>query len=60
MLINKPNIVILMADQLTASALRAYGNNVSLTPNIDKLAREGWYLIPPIATVRCARHRVHR
>lgn len=41
MLINKPNIVILMADQLTASALKAYGNNVSLTPNIDKLAREG-------------------
>ncbi|HBI09413.1 MAG TPA: choline-sulfatase, partial [Franconibacter pulveris] len=41
MLINKPNIVILMADQLTASALRAYGNKVSLTPNIDKLAREG-------------------
>ncbi|WP_312671086.1 choline-sulfatase [Pseudescherichia sp.] len=41
MLMNKPNIVILMADQLTASALRAYGNKVSLTPNIDKLAREG-------------------
>ncbi len=41
MLINKPNIVILMADQLTASALRTYGNNVSLTPNIDRLAREG-------------------
>lgn len=38
---NKPNIVILMADQLTASALRTYGNKVSLTPNIDKLAREG-------------------
>ncbi|MCT4700655.1 choline-sulfatase [Enterobacteriaceae bacterium H20N1] len=41
MLINKPNIVILMADQLTAGALRTYGNNVSLTPNIDKLACEG-------------------
>lgn len=41
MLINKPNIVILMADQLTAGALRTYGNNVSLTPNIDKLADEG-------------------
>lgn len=41
MLMNKPNIVILMADQLTASALRTYGNKVSLTPNIDKLAREG-------------------
>lgn len=41
MLINKPNIVILMADQLTASALRTYGNKVSLTPNIDKLASQG-------------------
>ncbi|CAM3695990.1 choline-sulfatase [Rahnella victoriana] len=41
MLINKPNIVILMADQLTAGALRTYGNNVSLTPNINKLADEG-------------------
>lgn len=41
MFINKPNIVILMADQLTASALRTYGNKVSLTPNIDKLAKQG-------------------
>lgn len=41
MLINKPNIVILMADQLTAGALRTYGNNVSLTPNIDRLASQG-------------------
>ncbi|WP_342325491.1 choline-sulfatase [Kosakonia sp. BYX6] len=30
-----------MADQLTASALKTYGNKVSLTPNIDKLANEG-------------------
>jgi choline-sulfatase len=41
MLRKKPNIVILMADQLTANALRTYGNNVSLTPNIDKLASNG-------------------
>ncbi|WP_413737384.1 choline-sulfatase [Sodalis sp. RH21] len=41
MLSKKPNIVILMADQLTAGALSAYGNKVSLTPNIDKLAQEG-------------------
>lgn len=41
MLIHKPNIVILMADQLAARALRTYGNKVSITPNIDKLAREG-------------------
>lgn len=41
MLSNKPNILILMADQLAAGALSAYGNKVSKTPNIDKLAREG-------------------
>ncbi|NDL64082.1 choline-sulfatase [Acerihabitans arboris] len=41
MLSKKPNIVILMADQLAAGALSAYGNKVSKTPNIDRLAREG-------------------
>jgi choline-sulfatase len=37
----KPNILILMADQLTASALAAYGNTVCKSPNIDALARDG-------------------
>ncbi|PXW94346.1 choline-sulfatase [Sphaerotilus hippei] len=37
----KPHILILMADQLTASALAAYGNTVSKTPHIDALARGG-------------------
>jgi len=36
-----PNILILMADQLTAGALPAYGNRVAKTPNIDKLAEQG-------------------
>ena len=36
-----PNILILMADQLTAGALPAYGNRVAKTPHIDALAREG-------------------
>ncbi|CAB3778219.1 Choline-sulfatase [Paraburkholderia caffeinitolerans] len=39
--ITKPNILILMADQMTPFALRAYGNQVSLTPRIDALAKEG-------------------
>jgi len=38
---NKPNILMLMADQLTANALSAYGNKISKTPNIDYLARQG-------------------
>lgn len=37
----KPNILIVMADQLTASALRTYGGRTALTPHIDALAREG-------------------
>ncbi|HKT93273.1 MAG TPA: choline-sulfatase [Paraburkholderia sp.] len=39
---SKPsNILILMADQLTPSALRIHGNTVSKTPRIDALARDG-------------------
>ncbi|WP_118180202.1 choline-sulfatase [Paraburkholderia phosphatilytica] len=37
----RKNILILMADQMTPSSLRAYGNSVSKTPRIDALAREG-------------------
>ena len=38
---DRPNILILMADQLTARALPAYGNEVAKTPNIDALAAGG-------------------
>ncbi|MFP6561628.1 choline-sulfatase [Paraburkholderia sp. B3] len=38
---SKPNLLVLMADQMTPSSLRAYGNAVSRTPRIDALAREG-------------------
>ncbi|AMP05890.1 choline-sulfatase [Collimonas pratensis] len=37
----KPNILILMADQLAPRALAAYGNQVSKTPHIDALAAAG-------------------
>jgi choline-sulfatase len=37
----KPNFLFVQADQLAARALRAYGNTVSKTPNIDKLAERG-------------------
>ena len=37
----KPNILILMADQLTAGALPAYGNRVARTPHMDTLAERG-------------------
>jgi choline-sulfatase len=34
----QPNILILMADQLTPGALSAYGGRVAKTPHIDRLA----------------------
>jgi len=37
----KPNILILMADQLSSGALAAYGNRIAKTPHIDKLAGAG-------------------
>jgi choline-sulfatase len=36
-----PNILILMADQLTPGALAAYGNRVTRTPHLDRLAQSG-------------------
>ncbi len=38
---NRPNFLILMADQLTARALPCYGNRVAKTPHIDALAADG-------------------
>jgi choline-sulfatase len=40
-MIHRPNFLILMADQLTARALPAYGNRVARTPHIDGLAAQG-------------------
>ena len=38
---DRPNLLILMADQLTAAALPAYGNRITKTPHIDSLADGG-------------------
>ena len=37
----RPNLLILMADQLTAGALPAYGGKVAKTPHLDRLADAG-------------------
>jgi len=36
-----PNIVLIMADDLGYGDLSGYGNTTILTPNLDKMAREG-------------------
>lgn len=36
-----PNILFIMADQLAAPVLKAYGGKTAKTPHLDKLAKEG-------------------
>jgi choline-sulfatase len=38
---SRPNIVVLMCDQLGARALRAYGHPLVESPHIDALAARG-------------------
>ena len=37
----KPNIVVILADDLGYGALGAYGQQVLQTPNLDRMAAEG-------------------
>jgi choline-sulfatase len=37
----RPNILLIVVDQLTAFVLQAYGGRVARTPNINRLAAEG-------------------
>ena len=37
----KPNVILIMADDLGYAALGSYGQRLILTPEIDKLAAEG-------------------
>ncbi|KAM4795699.1 uncharacterized protein WCC33_000776 [Rhinophrynus dorsalis] len=46
---HKPNILLLMADDLGFGDLGCYGNNTIRTPNIDMLARQGIKLTHHIA-----------
>jgi len=51
----KPNIVIVLADDLNADSIGCYGNPDTRTPNIDKLARQGMrFTQATTATAMCA------
>jgi iduronate 2-sulfatase len=38
---SRPNVLLIVSDDLTATALSCYGNTICQTPNIDRLAAEG-------------------
>jgi uncharacterized sulfatase len=51
----KPNILLVMADDLTFDSLGCYGSPDGITPNIDRLAGEGMLFTRAFtATAMCA------
>ena len=54
--VDKPNIIVIMADDMGFSDLGCYGGEVE-TPNIDQLAREGVQFTGFKNTARCALSR---
>ena len=38
---SQPNVLFIISDDLTATALSCYGNTLCQTPNIDRVARKG-------------------
>ncbi|NDF38446.1 MAG: hypothetical protein EB140_05880 [Proteobacteria bacterium] len=38
---HRPNLIFFIPDELRASSVGCYGDPVSLTPNIDRLASQG-------------------
>lgn len=38
---SRPNLILFMPDELRADSLSCYGNPITKTPNLDKLANEG-------------------
>ncbi len=37
----QPNIILIVSDDLTSTAIQSFGNKTCNTPNIDRLAAEG-------------------
>ncbi|MFA5632126.1 MAG: sulfatase-like hydrolase/transferase [Porticoccaceae bacterium] len=42
-LTNPPNVIFVMLESLNASRLGIHGNPLAPTPNLDRIAREGWF-----------------
>jgi arylsulfatase A-like enzyme len=56
---NRPNIVLIMADDVSPDMFSVYGQEGAVhTPNIDKLAQEGVAFKTTYATAKCGSSRV--
>ena len=41
MIIKRPNIIFIMADDHASKAISCYGAGINSTPNLDRIANEG-------------------
>lgn len=53
----RPNVLLILADDLGLECLGAYGGTTFRTPNVDRLAREGMLFRSAFATPACAPSR---
>lgn len=53
-----PNVILIMADDIGMEAFGVYGNDDKLTPNVDKLAKEGMLFQNCYSTPLCTPSRV--
>ncbi len=54
----RPNVIVIMADDLGAEGLACYGSEIYTTPNLDRMAKEGVRFNNAYATPLCTPTRV--
>ena len=54
----RPNVIVIMADDLGAEGLGCYGSTIYNTPNLDRMAAEGMRFNNAYATPLCTPTRV--
>ena len=55
---SKPNIIVIMADDIGAEGLNCYGSTIYTTPHLDTMAKEGIRFNNAYATPLCTPTRV--
>jgi arylsulfatase A len=54
----RPNVIVIMADDLGAEGLGCYGSTIYTTPNLDRMAEQGARFMNAYATPLCTPTRV--
>ena len=55
---DRPNVIVIMADDIGAEGLACYGSTIYTTPNLDRMAAEGLRFGNAYATPLCTPTRV--